>query len=178
MSKVLGAAAAWVDIVETFGGRKLSLADVLGPAIRLAEEGVPISEIHSDSWRRCEDLIRNASPDGCEMLLLNGKAPLPGQIMRFPDLAETFRALVEHGKDGFYKGRIAEAIVEIIKIKGGAMELEDLAKHASSFVEPIKHTYGEVTVYEVTLASLSVEMTSLSKRRLRVPSKWTRCILW
>jgi gamma-glutamyltranspeptidase/glutathione hydrolase len=92
------------------------------------------------------------------MLLLNGKAPLPGQIMRFPDLAETFRALVEHGKDGFYKGRIAEAIVEIIKIKGGAMELEDLARHASSFVEPIKHTYGEVTVYEVN-AGTSVEMT-------------------
>jgi gamma-glutamyltranspeptidase / glutathione hydrolase len=84
-------------------------------------------------------------------MLLDGKAPLPGQVMRFPNLAKTFCALAEHGKDGFYKGRVAEAIVEVIKSKGGLMELEDLAKHASEFVEPIKYTYGgEVTIYEVT----------------------------
>jgi gamma-glutamyltranspeptidase/glutathione hydrolase len=100
-------------------------------------------------WRSSEDLLKKASPDGHEMLL-NGKAPLPGQIMKFPNLAKTFRALAEHGKDGFYKGRIAEAIVEVIKSKGGVMELEDLARHTSSFVEPIKYAYGgEVTVYEV-----------------------------
>lgn len=83
-------------------------------------------------------------------MLLNGRAPLPGQIMRLPNLANTFRALVAHGKDGFYKGRIANAIVDLIKSKGGVMELEDLAAHRTSFVEPIQYTYaGEVTVYEV-----------------------------
>jgi len=104
-------------------------------------------------WQRSENLLKNASPGGHDSeLLLNGKAPLPGQIMKFPNLAETFRTLAENGKDGFYKGRIAEAIVEAIKSKGGVMELEDLAEHASSFVEPIKYTYGgEVTVYEVRL---------------------------
>lgn len=145
---VPGAAAAWVDAVEAFGSGKLSVGEVLEPAIRLAEEGVPVSEIHSHSWQRSEDLIKNASPNGHEMLL-DGKAPLPGQIMKFPNLAKTFRALAEHGKDGFYKGRVAEAIVEVIKSKGGVMELEDLEKHTSAFVEPIKYTYaGEVTVYE------------------------------
>lgn len=83
-------------------------------------------------------------------MLLNGKAPLPGQIVTLPNLAKTFREVAAHGKDGFYKGRVAEAIVELIKRKGGVMELEDLAKHETSFVEPIKYTYGrEVTVYEV-----------------------------
>ncbi|KAH9982596.1 nucleophile aminohydrolase [Lactifluus volemus] len=73
-------------------------------------------------------------------MLLDGKAPLPGQVMTFPNLAKTFRALAEHGKDGFYKGRS----------KGGVMELEDLAKHASDFVEPLKYTYrGEVTIMRV-----------------------------
>jgi gamma-glutamyltranspeptidase/glutathione hydrolase len=81
--------------------------------------------------------------------------------MKFPNLAKTFRALAEHGKVGFYKGRIAEAIVEIIKSKGGVMELEDLAKHASSFVEPIKYTYaGEVTVFEVSKFGTSTKTTS------------------
>jgi gamma-glutamyltranspeptidase / glutathione hydrolase len=107
-------------------------------------------------------------------MLLDGKAPLPGQVMRFPNLAKTFRALAEHGKDGFYKGRIAEAIVEVIKSKGGVMELEDLARHASEFVEPIRYTYGgEVTIYEVTQAPLCTRPPTL-KEHLLVPSEWTR----
>uniref|UniRef100_A0A8H7Y9Z4 Gamma-glutamyltranspeptidase n=1 Tax=Psilocybe cubensis TaxID=181762 RepID=A0A8H7Y9Z4_PSICU len=82
-------------------------------------------------------------------MLLNGKAPLPGQIIKLPNLARTFKEVVAHGKDGFYKGRVASAIVELIKSKGGLMELEDLANHRSTFVEPIQYTYAnEVTVYE------------------------------
>lgn len=66
-----------------------------------------------------------------------------------PNLAKTFRALATEGKAGYYKGRVAEAIVELIKSKGGIMELEDLAKHDTDFVEPISYTFnGEVTVYE------------------------------
>lgn len=90
-------------------------------------------------------------------MLLNGKAPLPGQIMKLPDLAKTFREVAEKGKDGYYKGRIAQAIVDLIQSKGGVMELEDLAKHETTFVEPIKYTYGgEVTVYEVGVFSIFI----------------------
>ncbi|KAG9018661.1 hypothetical protein FRB90_010861 [Tulasnella sp. 427] len=111
---VPGAAAAWFDTVEKIGSGKVSLQDVLEPAIRLAEEG-------------------------------------PGEIMRFPDLAETFKLLASKGKDGFYKGRVAEAIVELIKSRGGVMELSDLANHESTFVDPISYTYqrgGDVTIWE------------------------------
>ncbi|CCL99563.1 uncharacterized protein FIBRA_01581 [Fibroporia radiculosa] len=153
---VPGAAAAWVDTVDKFGSRKLSMADVLAPAIRLAEEGVPVSEIHSHAWQRSEDLIKSASPSGDEMLL-NGKAPLPGQIVRLPNLAKTFRSLVEHGKDGFYKGRVAQAIVDLIQSKGGVMELSDLASHETTFVDPIKYTFhDEVTLYEGITALLAL----------------------
>ncbi|PFH54779.1 hypothetical protein AMATHDRAFT_134167 [Amanita thiersii Skay4041] len=145
---VPGAAAAWVDTIEKFGSGKLTITEVLEPAIRLAEEGVPVSEIHSFSWQHSENIIKNASPNGDEMLL-NGKAPLPGQIVKLPNLARTFREVAKHGKDGFYKGRIAEAIVDLIQSQGGVMELEDLANHSTAFVEPIKYTYAnEVTVYE------------------------------
>lgn len=86
-------------------------------------------------------------------MLLNGKAPLPGQIMQYPELAKTFRELVAKGKDGFYKGRVAEAVVELVKGGGGVMSLEDLASHESTVIEPIKYTYtggGEdVTLWEV-----------------------------
>ncbi|KIY66186.1 gamma-glutamyltranspeptidase [Cylindrobasidium torrendii FP15055 ss-10] len=145
---VPGAAAAWVDTVEKFGSGNITVADVLEPAIRLAEEGVPVSEIHSHNWQRSEELIKNASPNAADMLL-NGHAPLPGQIMKFPKIGQTFRAIAEQGKAGFYTGRVAQAIVDLVQSKGGVMELEDLAKHESTFVEPIKYTYaGEVTVYE------------------------------
>ncbi|KAJ7630819.1 gamma-glutamyltranspeptidase [Roridomyces roridus] len=136
---VPGAAAAWVDTVERFGSGNVSVAEVFEPAIRLAEEGVPVSEINSLSWQKSEHLIKNASPNGDEMLV-DGKAPLPGQIIKLPNLAQTFREVATKGKDGFYKGRVAEAIVELIQSKGG---------HQTTFVEPIKYTYaGEVTLYE------------------------------
>ncbi|KAF9787192.1 gamma-glutamyltranspeptidase [Thelephora terrestris] len=143
---VPGCVALWVDTLDAFG--TLKIADVLEPAIELAEGGVPVSEIHSGVWQRSEKTIKEASPNGNE-ILLNGRAPLPGQLMKFPTLAQSFREIATHGKGGFYRGRIAEEIVKLVKSKGGVMELEDLAKHATDFVEPMRYTYnGEVTVYE------------------------------
>ncbi|KAI0778485.1 gamma-glutamyltranspeptidase [Trametes elegans] len=145
---VPGAAAAWVDTVEKLGSGRLSVAEVLEPAIRLAEEGFPVSEISSSQYQAQYDQLKNASPNGDEMLL-DGKAPLPGQFLRLPNLARTFREVAEKGKDGFYKGRVAQSIVDLIHDKGGVMELDDLANHKTDFVEPIKYTFNdEVTVYE------------------------------
>ncbi|KAF7964746.1 hypothetical protein HWV62_3388, partial [Athelia sp. TMB] len=142
-----GAAAAWVDTVEKFGSGTLSLSEIFAPAIRLAEEG-GANVIDDLQWQRSEEQLKIASPNGDEMLL-DGKAPLPGQIMTFPNLAKTLRTVAEEGKDGFYKGRVAQAIVDLVRAQGGVMEMEDLAKHATDFVEPISYTYGgEVTLWE------------------------------
>ena len=128
-----------------------SQSSTLSPYVAFVDLFEPTSE-PVQQWQRSEELIKKASPNGNEMLL-DGKAPLPGQVIQLPNLGKTFRALAEQGKDGFYKGRIAEEIVALIKSKGGVMELEDLAKHETTFVEPIKYTYaGEVTVYEVRRA--------------------------
>lgn len=93
--------------------------------------------------------------------------------MTFPTLAQSFREISAHGKNGFYKGRIAEEIVKVVKGKGGVMELEDLAKHNTDFVDSIKYTYkGEITVHEVSGTILRDEN---SLKRI-VPSQRTRCI--
>ena len=116
----------------------------------------PVTEINSAQYQNSFELLKKASPNGDEMLL-DGKAPLPGQFMKLPNLAKTFREVAEKGKDGFYKGRIAQAIVDLIQSKGGVMELEDLAQHKTDFVEPIKYTFNEeVTVYEVRPQSIHV----------------------
>lgn len=87
-------------------------------------------------------------------MLFKGRAPRAGEVKSFPTLAQTFKEVVTHGKDGFYKGRVAQEIVNLIKSKGGVMELEDLAAHTSTLVEPIKYTYAkEVTVFEVSISS-------------------------
>ncbi|KAJ5740040.1 hypothetical protein N7533_012824 [Penicillium manginii] len=141
-----GAAAGWVDTVEKFGSGKLSLEQILQPAIEMGEQGFPVSELSSRGWHGSEDDIRNASPNFREMLKDDASAkdgvrpPLPGDIMKNPTLAKTFRTLAAEGKKGFYQGRIAEQIVKVIQDLGGYMTLEDLAYHAevgTQEVDPI-----------------------------------------
>jgi len=119
----------------------------MAPAIRLAEQGVPTTEINSHTWQLSEELIKYASPNAKSMLR-NNHAPHPGEIMRFPELANTFKLLVEKGKPGFYTGIVAESIIELISNKGGVMTKEDLASHKSTFVDPISIDYKGVTLFE------------------------------
>ncbi|KAJ5223327.1 gamma-glutamyltranspeptidase [Penicillium chermesinum] len=142
---VPGAAAAWVDTYEKFGSGKLSLEDVLMPAIALGEEGFPVSELSSSflsqQWQNGEQELRNASPNYREMLKEDPsapdgvRAPRPGEIMRNPNLAKTFRALATEGKKGFYTGRIAEAIVDVLKRQHAFLELSDLEDHLHTGTE-------------------------------------------
>jgi gamma-glutamyltranspeptidase/glutathione hydrolase len=137
---VPGAVDAFIDTLHLFGSGKVSLSDVFNPAIRLAEEGYPVSQIVAYSWKRSENLLKQSSDNGNDMLR-NGKAPKPGEIMKMPNLAKTFREIVDKGRDGFYKGYVAQAIVELIQSKGGLMTLEDLSSHKSTSVQPISILY-------------------------------------
>ncbi|KAL9610868.1 MAG: hypothetical protein Q9167_004442 [Letrouitia subvulpina] len=138
---VPGAAAGWVDTVDRFGSGNLSLEQILTPAIQLGEEGYPVSELAS-----IEEDLRNTSPNFGEMLksdpgAKDGKrAPLPGEIMKNTNLANTFRLLAKHGKRGFYQGTVAEAIIEVVQDLGGHLETKDLVYHldrGSDSVDPI-----------------------------------------
>ncbi|KAJ9074272.1 hypothetical protein DSO57_1007963 [Entomophthora muscae] len=144
---VPGACAAMVDTVKKFGSGKLSMSDIYSRAIQLAEEGYPVSDITAHEWGKSEGLLSKAC-NGHEMLL-NGRAPKAGEVIRLPNLAKTYRAVAEHGKDGFYKGKIAEAIVAVITSQGGVMSLEDLAAHSTEEVEAISYKFQDkVQVYE------------------------------
>ena len=135
---VPGAAAGWVDTVEKFGSGKLTLEQILMPAIELGEKGFPVSEQSAYYWARSESLIRNASPNFREMLRPDPKAeqyaraPRAGEIFRNPTLANTFRTLAAEGKPGFYTGRIAQAVADVVKSCGGYLSTEDLKSHIDS----------------------------------------------
>lgn len=147
---VPGAAAVWEDVVARYGGGKLTLADILQPAIELAETGPPIGPITAELWKRQEGLLQ-ATGAACMLVQPEGRAPRAGEPKPNPELAATFRRLAEHGaKAGFYTGPVADAIVEAVAARGGVLTREDLAGHATSFTSPVATTYRDsVTVYEI-----------------------------
>lgn len=143
---VPGAAAGWVDTVARFGSGRLTMSQILAPAIELGEKGFPVSEMTSAFWGSGEATIRNASPNYAEMLKKDPaapegdgvRAPRAGEIMRNPTLAQTFRTLATEGKEGFYTGRIAEALVKVVQDLGGHLELDDLRHHLEMGSEPVE----------------------------------------
>ncbi len=142
---VPGAAAGWIDTLEKFG--QMEIKDVLMPAIELAEKGFSVCPITAYFWERGIKQLKTG-PYADEMLL-NGQAPKPGQLMRNPTLGQTFRELIEQGKDGFYQGRIAEEIVNMVQSKDGVLTLDDLKNHHSTFDTPISTNYRGMDVFEI-----------------------------
>jgi len=142
---VPGACAGWCDLVERHG--RLSLPQVLAPAIRLAEEGFPVAPTTAYFWGRgAERQLRNA-PGGQE-LTIEGRAPRPGEIFRNPGLGRTLRSVAEGGKEGFYRGKIARAIAAVVQGAGGCLSEADLAAHTSTWEAPISTTYRGLRVWE------------------------------
>ncbi len=142
---VPGASAGWADTLDHFGSMELGM--VLKPAIDLAENGFPVAPLTSRSWGLGVPKLK--SGPHAEEMLIDGRAPMVGELMRNPTLARTFRTLAEHGKPGFYEGRIAKAIIELLSSKGGVMTTDDLKVHRSTFPEPISVDYKGTEVYEI-----------------------------
>lgn len=142
---VPGACAGWVDLVEKHGS--LPLADILSPAIQLAEQGFPVAPLTSYYWRRGAENQLKTAPNGREMTI-DGRGPNPGETFRNPGLARTFKLLAAGGKKAFYEGEIAEAIVAVLQQASGAMSAQDLAGHTSSWEQPASVTYGGYRVHE------------------------------
>jgi len=142
---VPGACAGWCDLVERHGS--LSMAAVLAPAIRLAEEGFPVAPLTAYFWQHGAEAQLKTALNGHE-LTVNGRAPKAGEVFRNPNLARTFREVAESGKRAFYKGEIAEAISSIIQQAGGCMTVGDLAAHLSTWEIPVSTVYQGLRLWE------------------------------
>jgi gamma-glutamyltranspeptidase/glutathione hydrolase len=141
---VPGTAAGWHDTLERHG--RMGLAEVLQPAIRIAEDGYPVTPLIAVYWDEQMPLLE-AGPNGNE-LMIDGHAPRPGEIFHNPGMAKVLRTIAEGGPDAFYGGDAGRAIVDVLSSLGGLMTLEDLANHHSTFEPPISTTYRGMNVYE------------------------------
>jgi gamma-glutamyltranspeptidase/glutathione hydrolase len=149
---VPGSAWGWDEVLRRFG--RLGFKEDLLPAIDYAENGFPVSERIAHEWvlpnalplkRCCTEL----DPDTVRTWYLAGEPPQPGQLYRNPELARTFRLLIEHGRDGFYKGEVARAIVAKSTKLGGTLKLADLANYHGEWNEPVRSDYHGVTLLEL-----------------------------
>lgn len=141
---VPGCVDGWCQMLERHG--RLSLPEVLEAAIQYAEDGFPVAPGDAFSWQQSEGLLRQ-HPES-KMLLCDGRAPRPGDVILQRDLARTLRLLARGGRDEFYRGEIAERLVTYSRQAGGLLTREDLAIYRAEWQEPIGIAYHGLRVLE------------------------------
>lgn len=131
---VPGAVAGWVALSERFG--KLPFADLLAPAIEIAERGYAVPIVIQQKWVAATPLLRNL-PGWTEAFLPKGRAPEVGERFAFPAAARALRAIAATRGAALYEGEIAEALAAHAAANGGAMAVADLAGFEPEWVDPI-----------------------------------------
>jgi gamma-glutamyltranspeptidase/glutathione hydrolase len=143
---VPGCVDGWFEMNEMFG--RLSMKDILQPAINYARDGFPVTEVIAYALAKNTELLKEY-PNIKEVYMPNGKSPAKGEIFRNPLLANTLEKIVRGGRNEFYKGSIARDIDFFMKKQGGFLSYEDLARHHSEWVEPVSTTYRGYEVWEL-----------------------------
>jgi len=150
---VPGALSGWNTLVASFGNR--SLAQALEPAVRIAEEGFPVSPIIAQDWAGQVNGLR-ADEGAAATYLLKGEAPRAGDWFSNPDLAASFRRIAEGGIGEFYGGELGREIVEGLRNLGGFLTLDDLREHQPRWVEPLSMDYKGYTLHELPPAGQGI----------------------
>jgi len=143
---VPGAVDGWATLLGKYG--KLGLGGALGPAIRIAEQGFPISQRIGTEWIMSAGLLAK-DPDTAAIYLNHGKAWRWGDIFRNPDLGKALRLVAAGGRDAFYKGPIAQAIVAKSQASGGLFTMADFDQIHARWVEPISTTFNGYVIHEM-----------------------------
>ncbi|MBW8758805.1 MAG: gamma-glutamyltransferase family protein [Burkholderiales bacterium] len=143
---VPGAVAGWVALSGRCG--RLPFADLLEPAIELAERGHGVACIVADKWARQVPLLR-AQPGFAEAFMPRGRAPRPGERFVFEAAGRTLRAIARTGGEAFYRGEVAAALVAHAAGNGGSMTAADLADWQPDWVEPISMGFAGHTVHQI-----------------------------
>jgi gamma-glutamyltranspeptidase/glutathione hydrolase len=143
---VPGACEAWAAVLKAHG--RFGLDRALAPAIRYAEEGMPVAPRVATDWERYGDVLRRDS-GAARHLLLNGRPPTAGDRMKYPALAAVLRAVAAGGPKAFYEGAAAADIVATLSARGSFLRTEDFARHQGDVVEPISANYRGLDVVEL-----------------------------
>src|SRR5258706_5134143 len=140
-----GAVDAWTTILRDHG--KLGLETLLQPAIKAAEDGYIVAPRNAFDWKNQFEKLKKGT-NAERYWLPRGKAPVAGDVIHQPELGRTLRAIAKDGRDAFYKGAIAEDMVETLRGIGGLHTLEDFASHTTETTSPIGTIYKGHAVWQ------------------------------
>lgn len=143
---VPGAMEGWFELHAKLG--RLPWAEVLAPAIRLAQGGAPVPQAIAAAWERGARAFRD-KPGFAAVFLPNGRAPKEGEVFANPALARTLETLAREGRASIREGSIARQIVRYSAAHGGFFALEDFRGFRAEWVEPISAGYRGVTLWEL-----------------------------
>jgi gamma-glutamyltranspeptidase/glutathione hydrolase len=143
---VPGVVDGWTTLISAYGS--LPLSRLLAPAIDYATNGYPVHEIISRDWQESEPKL-SADPAAAGTFLRGGLAPRPGEIFANPNLGRTLEQIATGGRDVFYKGPVAAAIVADLETRRGLLDARDFAEHKSDWVDPISTSYRGYEIYEL-----------------------------
>jgi gamma-glutamyltranspeptidase/glutathione hydrolase len=127
----------------------MPLREVLEPAIAVAREGFPVTEIIAYQWDLIVAFGVLQHPDALRTFTRNGNAPKLGEIFCIPELADSMQAISEEGTAAFYRGVLTEKIVGFSDRNGGVLSADDFAAHRATWVEPISSDYRGYRLYEI-----------------------------
>lgn len=143
---VPGCVDGWFELNKKFG--KLSMQQILSPAIDYARNGFPLADEAAYTW----NVVRKdfaGYPNFAQLYFPDGKDARRGEIFKNPLLATTLEKIATGGRVAFYKGDIAKAIDAFMKKNGGFLSYKDLAEHTSTWVDPVSTTYRGYRVWEL-----------------------------
>ncbi len=143
---VPGALAGWQALHERFGS--LPLADLLQPAIEIAEKGHAVAPIVAHKWAAATSELAS-QPGFAQTFMPNGRAPGCGEMFYFPQAAQALKRLATVGLRDFYEGEIAKSICAFAKEHGAAMTLSDLANYRPDWVGTISTKVQGYDVHEI-----------------------------
>jgi gamma-glutamyltranspeptidase/glutathione hydrolase len=141
-SGVPGAVAGMTEALAKYG--KLPLAQVLAPAIRLAEEGFVVDSALHRSLRGDQELISRF--DGAALFYPDGQPLQPGTVFKQPALARTLRAIAGGGAKAFYAGWPADSLAASMKRGGGIITAQDMRNYKAEWRTPVRTTYRGYTL--------------------------------
>ncbi|SEK55391.1 gamma-glutamyltranspeptidase / glutathione hydrolase [Roseateles sp. YR242] len=145
---VPGAVGAWAALSERYG--KLPFADLLAPAIEIAERGYAVPLVVQSKWAMAAEVADLVSQPGfAQAFLPRGRAPQVGERFCFPDAARSLRLIAETRGEAFYRGEIAAAVEAFAKESGAAMTAADFAAYRPEWVQTLSMDYAGHTLHEI-----------------------------
>ncbi|MBA3590071.1 gamma-glutamyltransferase family protein [Methylibium sp.] len=143
---VPGAVSAWVALAQRFG--QLPFEALFEPALRYARDGYLVSPVISEQWHAAVPELREF-PGYAQAFMPRGRAPLAGELFRFPDQAATLEEIARTHGEAFYRGALAERIAASAREHGAALTVEDLNGHTAEWVMPLRQRYRDQTIAEL-----------------------------